>query len=76
MIYTIKTDDPSQSIRLDQFLKKLEGIQYSVMNDVPQNPAAFSSIEEFQKRIKKSRASVKNGLFLTDEELEKESSKW
>ena len=42
MIYTIKTDDPSQ----------------------------------FQKRIQKSRESVKKGLFLTDEELDNEYSRW
>jgi len=76
MIYTIKTDDPSQSTRLNQFLKELVGIQYSVINDAPQNPASVLSIEEFQERIKKSRESVKKGLFLTDEELENESSKW
>ncbi len=70
MIYTIKTDDPSQSVRLNQFLKELVGIQYSVINDVPQNPASVLSIEEFRERIKKSRESVKKGLFLTDEELE------
>ncbi len=76
MIYTIKTDDPSQTSKLNQFLKKLVGIQYSVINDAPQNPASVLSIEEFQKRIEKSRESVRNGLFLTDEELENESSKW
>ena len=51
MIYTIKTDDPSQSIRLNQFLKELIGIQYSVINDAPQNPTSVLSIEEFQERI-------------------------
>ena len=76
MIYTIKTDDPTQTSKINQFLEKLVGIQYSVINDIPQNPAAASSIEEFRKRIEKSRESVKKGLFLTDEELEKESSKW
>ena len=76
MIYTIKTDDPIQTSKLNQFLKKLAGIKYSVINDIPQNPATVSSIEEFRERIKKSRESVKKGLFLTDEELEKESSKW
>ncbi len=76
MIYTIKTDDPAQSNKLNQFLKKLVGIQYSVINDAPQNPASVLSIGEFQKRIEKSRESVRKGLFLTDEELEKESSKW
>ncbi|NEW83671.1 MAG: hypothetical protein GZ094_15080 [Mariniphaga sp.] len=76
MIYTIKTDDPSQSTRLNQFLKELVGIQYSVINDAPKNPASVLSIEEFQARIKKSRESVKKGLFLTDEEIENESSKW
>jgi len=70
MVYTIKTDDPSQSTRLNQFLKELVGIQYSVINDAPQNPASVLSIEEFQERIKKSRESVIKGLFLTDEELE------
>ena len=76
MIYTIKTDDPSQTGKLNQFLKELDGIQYSVINDVPQNPAAVLSIQEFQKRIEKSRKSVKKGLFLSDEELENESSRW
>jgi len=76
MIYTIKTDDPSQSGKLNQFLKKLDGIQFSVINDSPKNPAVVISIEEFQKRIKKSRESVKKGLFLSDEELENESSRW
>lgn len=76
MIYTIKTDDPSQTSKLNQFLKKLAGIQYSIINDAPQNPASVLSIEDFQKRIEKSRESVKNGLFLTDEELENESKKW
>jgi hypothetical protein len=76
MIYTIKTDSPSQTGKLNQFLKEFDGIQYSVINDAPQNPASVLSIEEFQKRIEKSRESVKNGLFLTDEELENESSKW
>jgi hypothetical protein len=76
MIFTIKTDDPIQTGKLNQFLKKLVGIKYSVINDLPQNPAAVSSIEEFRERIKKSRESVKKGLFLTDEEFEKESSKW
>jgi hypothetical protein len=76
MIYTIKTDDPTQTTKLDQFLKKLIGVQYSVINDVPQNPAAVSNIKEFQNRIKKAQESIKNELFLTDEELEKESSKW
>lgn len=75
MIYTIKTDNPSQSSKLNQFLDKLVGIQYSVINDTPQNPASVLSIEEFQQRIKKSRESVKKGSFLTDEELENESSK-
>jgi hypothetical protein len=76
MIYTIKTDNPSQSSKLNQFLDKLVGIQYSVINDTPQNPASVLSIEDFQKRIEKSRESVKKGLFLTDGELESESSKW
>jgi hypothetical protein len=76
MIYTIKTDDPTQTSKLNQFLKKLAGIQYTVINDIPQNPAAISSIEEFQRHITEARESVKKGLFLTDDELEKESSKW
>jgi len=49
---------------------------YSVINDAPQNPASVLTIEDFQNRIEKSRESVKKGLFLTDEELENESSKW
>jgi hypothetical protein len=76
MIFTIKTDNPLQSSKINQFLEKLSGIQYTIINDVPINPSSVSSIEEFQKRIEKSRKSVKNGLFLSDEELEKESSKW
>jgi len=76
LIYTIKTDDPSQTSKLNQFLKKLVGIQYSVISDAPQNPASVLTIEDFQNRIAKSRESVKKGLFLTDEELENESSKW
>jgi hypothetical protein len=76
MIYTIKTDDKSQYLTINQFLKELDGIQYSVINEVPQNPAAVHSLDEFRKRIENSRESVKKGLFLTDEELEKETSKW
>ncbi|MEI7597565.1 MAG: hypothetical protein WCK02_17600 [Bacteroidota bacterium] len=76
MIYTIKIDDPIQNNRLSVFLKKLAGVQYSVINDIPKNPAMVGSIEEFQKSIEKSRKSVKNGSFLTNEELEKEISKW
>jgi len=49
---------------------------YSVISDAPQNPASVLTIEDFQNRIAKSRESVKKGLFLTDEELENESSKW
>jgi hypothetical protein len=71
MIYTIKTDDKSQYLTINQFLKELDGIQYSVINEVPQNPAAVHSLDEFRKRIENSRESVKKGLFLTYEEIEK-----
>ena len=75
MIYTIKTDDTIQFTGLNQFLSKHVGIKYSVINDAPQKSTFVLNIEDFRKHIEESRKSVKKGIFLTGEELEKESSK-
>ena len=47
MIYTIKIDNPSESVKLNDFLKKLTSIQVSIISDVKtKNPAVVSNISE------------------------------
>jgi hypothetical protein len=75
-IYTIKVDKSSESKKLDLFLKKLSGIQVSVIKEVPKNPAAVTSIEDFQQRIENARKSVKYGKIVTDEELDNLVAEW
>jgi hypothetical protein len=75
-IYTIKIDNVSDSLKLDQFLKKLTGVKVSVTKDISGNPASVSSIEEFQLRIENARKSVRDNKYVTDEELDNLVAEW
>jgi hypothetical protein len=61
--------------RHDDYFKVKEKIN-SITNEIVMNPAIVSSLEEFRNSITNSQKSVQEGLFLTDEELEQETSKW
>jgi len=70
MIYTIKINDPAQTSMLNQLLDDFDGVEYTITKETAKNPASVSSLEEFRNRITKSQKSVRDGLYLTDEELE------
>jgi hypothetical protein len=70
MIYTIKIDDPAQSNKLNQLLEDFDGIEYTITNEIANNPASVSRLKEFRNRITKSQKSVRDGLYLADDELE------
>ncbi|MEI7595558.1 MAG: hypothetical protein WCK02_07415 [Bacteroidota bacterium] len=77
MIYTIKIDNPSESIKLSDFLKKLTSIQVSIIaDDKTKNPAIASNIKDFRKQIDDAKADIIAGNVISHEELKLSSEKW
>ena len=75
-VYTITIDKKEDSLKLKKVLKELISARVTVSKENTKNPANVRSLQEFQKRINKSRKSVASGKFLTDEEFENETNKW
>jgi len=67
-IFTIKTNNKKDSLKIKKVLKELNDTEITI--EKSKNPASVKSLKEFQERIQKARASVANGNFLTDEEFE------
>ena len=77
MIYTIKIDNPSESIKLSDFLKKLTSIQVSIIaDDKTKNPAIASNIKDLRKQIDDAKADIIAGNVISHEELKLSSEKW
>jgi len=77
MIYTIKIDNPSESLKLSDFLKSLKSIQVSIIDDVKtKNPAMASNITDYRKQIDDAKADIISGNVISHEELKLSSEKW
>jgi len=77
MIFTIKINNPIESLKLSNFLKNLSDIKVSIIaDDTTKNPAVVSSISDFRKQIDEARTDVDCGNVISHEELKLMSEKW
>lgn len=74
--YTISINDPDEINKLEAFVKELRSANIHEKATVPKSLERIESVEALNKRIQKSREMVKAGLYLTEEELDKEIQQW
>lgn len=74
--FTISVNDPEEISKLEAFVKKLHTANMHESQEQRRGLERIETIEAVKQRIQSSREMTKAGLFLTDEELDKEMQQW
>lgn len=74
--YTISVKDPADMERLEALIKELESATVREKSIIPKGLERIESVEALSRRVEEGRQMNKVGLYLTDNELDKEIQQW
>lgn len=74
--YTISVKDPADMERLEALIKELESATVREKSINPKGLERIESVEALSRRVEEGRQMNKVGLYLTDNELDKEIQQW
>jgi hypothetical protein len=74
--YTISVKDPADMERLEALIKELESATVREKSISSKGLERIESVEALSRRVEEGRQMNKVGLYLTDNELDKEIQQW
>ncbi|CAN5183399.1 hypothetical protein BH09BAC1_BH09BAC1_24970 [soil metagenome] len=74
--YTITVNDPDEIKKLETFVEGLSSASVREKRSTVKGLENIESIAALNRRVQEGRQMIKSGLYLTDNELDKEIQQW